>query len=161
MDDEMTITLSGWKAQPPHTPRAPGRGTPLDVPVPLPWRKRAMCRGMDVNVFFDTATRSVALATCMACPVWEDCLQAALANETKARDRIGIFGGVPAEYRLRLASTRRPVKEIVAVKCTMCDVTWRQAASSRVKWPRCSTACATELRRRQQRERDARKREVA
>lgn len=80
----------------------------------MSWRDRAACFGMDINIFFpergDMATLQLALDTCAACPVIDDC-RAELIGE-----REGVFGGLSANARYAYRSEvgykqRRPVAE--------------------------------------------------
>lgn len=75
--------------------------------VAMGWQERALCRRADPSLFFpaqggsDRAGRDV----CARCPVREECLSVALAND----ERFGIWGGLNgaerrAERRRRRAS---------------------------------------------------------
>jgi WhiB family transcriptional regulator, redox-sensing transcriptional regulator len=71
------------------------------------WRKRAACRGIDVEIFFpesdDDAEAEAAKAVCDACPVRQACLEHALAH----REREGIWGGTTERERRRILRQRR------------------------------------------------------
>jgi WhiB family transcriptional regulator, redox-sensing transcriptional regulator len=71
------------------------------------WRKRAACRGVDVEIFFpetdDEAEAEVAKAVCEECPVRQACLEHALAH----REREGIWGGATERERRRILRQRR------------------------------------------------------
>jgi WhiB family redox-sensing transcriptional regulator len=55
-----------------------------------PWRKRALCRGKPVSIFFsdDRMDRARALALCRACPVAGPCAAYATRNGER-----GVWGG--------------------------------------------------------------------
>jgi WhiB family redox-sensing transcriptional regulator len=71
------------------------------------WRKRAACRGIDVEVFYpdpdDDADAEPAKAVCEVCPVRQACLEHALAN----REREGVWGGATERERRRIVRQRR------------------------------------------------------
>ncbi|HMD46555.1 MAG TPA: WhiB family transcriptional regulator [Acidimicrobiales bacterium] len=71
------------------------------------WRKRAACRGLDVEIFYpateDEADASEGKAICAECPVRQACLEHALAN----REREGIWGGATERERRRIVRQRR------------------------------------------------------
>lgn len=71
------------------------------------WRKRAACRGIDVDVFYpsteDDADADEAKVVCSECPVREACLEHALAH----REREGIWGGTTERERRRIVRQRR------------------------------------------------------
>lgn len=71
------------------------------------WRKRAACRGVDVEVFFpetdDDAEAEAAKAVCQQCPVRQACLEHALAH----REREGVWGGTTERERRRILRQRR------------------------------------------------------
>lgn len=84
-----------------------------------PWRAQAACRGADLDAFFpsvsagrgrprlgiDVTVTAVAEAICRACPVRSDCLDHAL----EAPEPFGVWGGVSARGRQRIARDRRHV----------------------------------------------------
>ncbi len=71
------------------------------------WRRRAACRGIDVEIFFpetdDDAVVEVAKAVCEMCPVRQACLEHALAH----REREGVWGGTTERERRRIHRQRR------------------------------------------------------
>jgi WhiB family transcriptional regulator, redox-sensing transcriptional regulator len=71
------------------------------------WRKRAACRGIDVEIFFPATEEDVdaapAKAVCGVCPVRQACLEHALAH----REREGIWGGATERERRRILRQRR------------------------------------------------------
>ncbi len=72
------------------------------------WRKRAACRGIDVEIFFpesddDVEAEAAAKAVCESCPVRQACLEHALAH----REREGIWGGATERERRRILRQRR------------------------------------------------------
>lgn len=71
------------------------------------WRKRAACRGIDVEIFFpesdDEADVEAAKAVCEVCPVRQTCLEHALAF----REREGVWGGATERERRRILRQRR------------------------------------------------------
>lgn len=71
------------------------------------WRKRAACRGIDVEIFFpetdDDAEAEAAKAVCEVCPVRQACLEHALAY----REREGVWGGTTERERRRILRQRR------------------------------------------------------
>jgi hypothetical protein len=79
------------------------------------WWERAACFGLDTEIWFqppikgDPLMRRIALEVCGSCPVAEQCLASALAEERHApRDfRHGIRGGLDPGQRDRLAKSGR------------------------------------------------------
>jgi WhiB family redox-sensing transcriptional regulator len=71
------------------------------------WRKRAACRGIDVEIFFpetdDDDEVEAAKAVCERCPVRQACLEHALAH----REREGVWGGATERERRRILRQRR------------------------------------------------------
>ncbi|HVC14726.1 MAG TPA: WhiB family transcriptional regulator [Acidimicrobiales bacterium] len=71
------------------------------------WRKRAACRGIDVEIFFpetdEDADVEAAKAVCEGCPVRQACLEHALAH----REREGVWGGATERERRRILRQRR------------------------------------------------------
>lgn len=61
------------------------------------WRDQAACRGANPGMFFVEVgtTLDQAKAICMACPVRQECLDEALANN----ERYGLFGGMSVKER--------------------------------------------------------------
>jgi WhiB family redox-sensing transcriptional regulator len=73
----------------------------------MSWRDRAACRDADVELFFPDkggSTRA-AKAICAGCPVTDECLAWALANQ----ERWGVYGGKSERERRRLRPARAPV----------------------------------------------------
>jgi WhiB family redox-sensing transcriptional regulator len=71
------------------------------------WRKRAACRGLNVEIFYpdpdDDADATEGKAICSECPVRQACLEHALAD----REREGIWGGTTERERRRIVRQRR------------------------------------------------------
>ena len=71
------------------------------------WRKRAACRGIDVELFYpvteDEADALPAKEICAGCPVRQPCLEHALAH----REREGVWGGCTERERRRILRQRR------------------------------------------------------
>ena len=71
------------------------------------WRKRAACRGIDVEIFYPATDEDIdaeaAKVVCGACPVRQACLEHALAH----REREGIWGGATERERRRILRQRR------------------------------------------------------
>ncbi|WP_329423011.1 WhiB family transcriptional regulator [Streptomyces sp. NBC_01268] len=69
------------------------------------WHRRAACAGVNVDAFFPVSTdvegRREALALCRSCPVREECLAEAMAEEggRGKTGRFGIRGGKTASAR--------------------------------------------------------------
>lgn len=72
-----------------------------------PWRQRAACRGMDVNLFHRDRSSVVndAMTTCRRCPVSDECLAFALSLPDE-QDRSGIYGGLTWQQRRELRRQR-------------------------------------------------------
>ena len=76
------------------------------------WRRRALCHGR-VALFLTEAgpDAQYAQSVCLACPVREACLEAAMAEETgDSRSRAGIRGGLTPVQRVTLARLRRAAR---------------------------------------------------
>ena len=75
------------------------------------WRKRAACKGIDVEIFYpdtedpqmEPTVAAPAKAVCAQCPVRQACLEHALVN----RERQGIWGGMTERERRRIIRQRR------------------------------------------------------
>ncbi len=71
------------------------------------WRKRAGCKGLDVELFYpapeDESEANEAKAICAQCPVRQACLEYALAH----REREGVWGGMTERERRRIVRQRR------------------------------------------------------
>jgi WhiB family redox-sensing transcriptional regulator len=66
------------------------------------WQDSAACNGMDSRIFLSGVTSRVqfAKAVCASCPVIQDCLSFALANEDYEPH---VYGGMTGEERRRVA----------------------------------------------------------
>ena len=78
--------------------------TLTDLLAPAPWHLQAACYGHEPELWWaerdHPKAQAAALEICRACPVKQDCLQAALAsNETE-----GIWGGLLPRQRKALKS---------------------------------------------------------
>lgn len=76
-----------------------------DPSLPPPWMTDAACAGMDPNVFHPPgalAAINAAFATRARCPVRAECLEHAITH----REDHGIWGGMTARQRLRIARRR-------------------------------------------------------
>lgn len=95
----------------PRPSRGPSRA-PDNLPRPLHWDRRAVCRGVDEpEVFFPEGDEAVVLMLtteakryCARCPVRPECLRAALNRG----ETFGIWGGLDADERRTLV---RSLKE--------------------------------------------------
>lgn len=77
----------------------------LPPPDTADWRAHANCRGVDPNVFYPgDVDYSAARKICNDCPVQEQCLRAAMAEETGhgRQGRYGMRGGLTPDERHRL-----------------------------------------------------------
>lgn len=78
------------------------------------WRKQAICRGIDPEVFFPTKRGTgeerwdAARMVCAICPVVDQCLSLALSVE-EHDDRWGMYGGKSPMERRELRQKRRSV----------------------------------------------------
>ena len=81
------------------------------------WWQHAACRGADPDVFHpvrgDTAGTNAALAVCQTCPVRDDCLAYAM----NTRQMHGVWGGLSANQRKKLAS-----RWVRVMACEMCGM---------------------------------------
>ena len=66
------------------------------------WQDKAACAGMDSSVFLSGVTSRVqiAKAVCATCPVIQECLAFALANEDYEQH---VYGGMTGVERKRIA----------------------------------------------------------
>ena len=73
---------------------------PDDVEEELRWQERALCAQTDPEAFFPEKGGSTreAKRICTTCPVRNECLEYALAND----ERFGIWGGLSERERRRL-----------------------------------------------------------
>lgn len=78
------------------------------VPRKPSWFKKAICRGVAGDVFFEEGVKRLVIEAksyCYRCPVRVDCLEHAIANE-----EIGIWGGMTTAERRKEARRRRRLK---------------------------------------------------
>ena len=69
-------------------------------PDPYPWMAKAVCKGVDIEVFFKepNSVDAPGKKYCDPCPVKDDCLIFALLKENPLATRYGYMGGAgPAE----------------------------------------------------------------
>lgn len=77
--------------------------------VIAPWMDQAACHLLDPDLFFPTKNTAIVSATnaarrvCAGCPVRDECLEYALANN----ERWGVWGGLTRQERVRLRQARR------------------------------------------------------
>lgn len=85
--------------------------TRLDLPVAPTWMTHAACAGMHPETFYPHGRRrrppdldaiNAAFAICARCPVRTECLEHAITH----REDHGIWGGMTARQRLRIARRR-------------------------------------------------------
>ena len=70
------------------------------------WMQRAICKGMDVNLFFpdrgdgwsDDSPAAVAKSACAVCPVVTECLEYAI----RTKENHGVFGGKSPKERRKI-----------------------------------------------------------
>jgi WhiB family redox-sensing transcriptional regulator len=68
------------------------------------WVARASCRGMPLKIFYPTdASPGEAIATCIRCPVSDECLEYALTHPPD----YGIWGGTTARDRRKILRERK------------------------------------------------------
>lgn len=74
------------------------------------WLDEALCKGVDVEVFYpeadDTEGIAFAKSICANCPVREECLDAATRREELKRDIHGVVGGLSEVERKALLKPR-------------------------------------------------------
>ncbi|MGH9156978.1 MAG: WhiB family transcriptional regulator [Acidimicrobiales bacterium] len=74
-------------------------------PTAPEWQRFAACRGSDPALFHGTPTaHRQAQLLCRRCPVSEICLWSAMAAEAPTPYRYGVWGGLTAPRRHRLAT---------------------------------------------------------
>jgi WhiB family redox-sensing transcriptional regulator len=77
------------------------------------WQKRALCRGMGAEVFYNprgsSARTTRARAMCKVCPVKDDCLEMAKTF----RDRFGIWGDTNGAERRALGFVDAEENDVV------------------------------------------------
>lgn len=89
--------------------RHPGRGRPVNfqrLAQAAPgeaWKQLAICRGMDVELFFGGVDPEQAKQVCSLCPVRTPCLEYAMAIE----ECEGVWGGLTGEERYRESVLRK------------------------------------------------------
>jgi len=66
------------------------------------WRSKALCEGMDVDLFFRPENEAKAVAWCKRCPVRRECLAFIKEYEAKNSEINGVFGGTTPAQRLRM-----------------------------------------------------------
>jgi hypothetical protein len=88
-----------------HNPwDSPGR---VDLRLEVPaWTDRALCAEIGVEPYFNNYER--AKASCLGCPVLNECLEWALGFD-EWMDQYGIFGGTSPSERKRLRREREQV----------------------------------------------------
>ena len=89
-----------------HPPCDGGLDTNALFPPPAPeWWRSAACRASDPALFHGTpAGHRQAQVLCRRCPVAEICLWSAMADEAPTPYRYGVWGGLIAPQRHRLAA---------------------------------------------------------
>ena len=80
------------------------------------WRKLAVCRDMDINIFFPEEGEGVknAIKICKECPVRRACLINAITNN----EEYGVWAGTSERGRkvmIRQYKTGTPLEEIIRV----------------------------------------------
>jgi WhiB family redox-sensing transcriptional regulator len=86
-------------------------GSPASFDDPNGWRKDALCRGVDTNLFFPAGElgeepvlhAETAKAVCFRCPVREECLEYALVTDQP----FGVWGGTTEAERRSIRRRRR------------------------------------------------------
>ena len=71
------------------------------------WRERAVCRGMEKDLFFNSRATNYVRTVCWRCPVRLDCLEAALEEE-RFGPAFGVRGGMDPDER-KIEARRRGV----------------------------------------------------
>lgn len=83
----------------------------------MSWTKKALCRGMDVEIFFPERGvptlqhRLKIRELCNECPVRLECLKVGLASDRQS----GYFGGFSANQRESFISRKMKPEEILAL----------------------------------------------
>lgn len=94
--------------------------------------KKAACRGVDTELFFDEAMVEDARAWCASCPIKIECQADAYARNEK----FGVWGGTSEDDRKRLTRKQDRVKcpgcggtdhldDGSHTVCFSCGITWR------------------------------------
>lgn len=78
---------------------------PTHPGAPADWRDSASCAQSDPELFYadSAAAKAAAKAVCARCPVRDTCLAVALVTG----ERFGVWGGLDADERARLARPPR------------------------------------------------------
>jgi WhiB family transcriptional regulator, redox-sensing transcriptional regulator len=103
------VVMAAFEAARPRLAVAPG--SPASFDDPNGWRKDALCRGVDTNLFFPAGElgeepvlhAETAKAVCFTCPVREECLEYALATDQP----FGVWGGTTEAERRSIRRRRR------------------------------------------------------
>jgi len=66
------------------------------------WRSKALCEGMDIDLFFRPENEKTAVAWCKRCEVRRDCLAFIKEYESANSEVNGVFGGTTPAQRLRM-----------------------------------------------------------
>ena len=66
------------------------------------WRSKALCAGMDVDLFFRPENETKAVAWCKRCDVRPECLAFIKEYESANSEVNGVFGGTTPAQRLRM-----------------------------------------------------------
>lgn len=107
------------------------------------WQQRGACNGAATALFFpeNAADTEAAKAICETCPVKNECLDHALANNEP-----GIWGGTTGKERRRMK--RRLGQPLAKTTCEECGTVFQKRSNGHKS---CSEECATVLQRRRQR----------
>ncbi len=119
------------------------------------WMDSAACRGMPLDMFFPETNNGGAAAkqVCRACPVSEECLEYALANNI----RHGIWAGLSENDLRKLKSERRLPSGGWPVQCVECGRTFEAGHSAALLCSRdCERSRDAKRDRRRKLERNAR-----
>lgn len=80
----------------------------LNIDIKYHWAQDALCAQTDPEIFFPNKGESIqkAVRICSQCPVRQECLDAAMEEESarSGYGRYGIRGGVTARERSRIAN---------------------------------------------------------
>lgn len=80
------------------------------------WELKALCKGMDPDIFFSRRTVGLAKQTCRDCPVQMECLEAALVREDGVSKafRTGIVANTTGAQRYAIEKTRKAATKVPA-----------------------------------------------
>jgi adenine-specific DNA glycosylase len=80
--------------------------------TPLDWQRWAACQWTDLDLMFPEQGGDVTAAkrVCRSCPVREECLAYALANE----EQFGVWGGLTAREMRSTRHRPRPLADVIA-----------------------------------------------